>query len=391
MTIKTKLNTLFLCFGILFLVSSCETKIVTPQSVGLSEDSLKIATQRLHNYVDDGKLSGTFVRIIKEGKVVYNDQYGLIDIAKNKPVEEEPLYRIFSMTKPVTAVAIMTLHDQGKLNLDDKVSKYIPEFSNTRVYKNVNGKHTTDPQKKQLTIRHLLTHTSGIPYGWELSYVDSIYNAKQHMRKDWTIEEMTKDIATIPLKFQPGTQYNYGLGIDVAGYIVEVVSGMKLDTYFKSAIFYPLGMDDTRFYVSKGKKERLTELYTRDENDKLIVVEDKVIKERIGADGPPKLLLGGAGLISSMGDYEKFCRMLLNKGKLNGKRILSERAAEIVMTDQNPEGFMGDPGMGHGLSGTVNLESGEYSWGGAAKTSFWINPTHDLIVICFTQLFSKPS
>ena len=391
MTIKTKLNTLFLCFGILFLVSSCETKMATLQSVGLSEDSLKIATQRLHNYVDDGKLPGTFVRIIKEGKVVYNDRYGLIDIAKNKPVEDESLYRIFSMTKPVTAVAIMTLHDQGKLNLDDKVSKYIPEFSNTQVYENIDGKHTTIPQKKQLTIRHLLTHTSGIPYGWEWSYVDSIYNAKQHMRKDWTIEEMTKDIATIPLKFQPGTQYNYGLGIDVAGYIVEVVSGMKLDTYFKSAIFDPLAMDDTRFYVPKEKQDRMTELYTRDENDKLIVLEDKDIKERIGAGVPPKLLLGGAGLISSMGDYEKFCRMLLNKGKLNGKRVLSERASEIVMTNQNPEGFEGAPGMGHGLSGTVNLESGEYSWGGAAKTSFWINPTHNLIVICYTQLFSQPS
>ena len=391
MTIKTKLNTLFLCFGILFLVSSCETKMATLQSVGLSEDSLKIATQRLHNYVDDGKLPGTFVRIIKEGKVVYNDRYGLIDIAKNKPVEDESLYRIFSMTKPVTAVAITTLHDQGKLNLDDKVSKYIPEFSNTQVYENIDGKHTTIPQKKQLTIRHLLTHTSGIPYGWEWSYVDSIYNAKQHMRKDWTIEEMTKDIATIPLKFQPGTQYNYGLGIDVAGYIVEVVSGMKLDTYFKSAIFDPLIMDDTRFYVPKEKQDRMTELYTRDENDKLIVLEDKDIKERIGAGVPPKLLLGGAGLISSMGDYEKFCRMLLNKGKLNGKRVLSERASEIVMTNQNPEGFEGAPGMGHGLSGTVNLESGEYSWGGAAKTSFWINPTHDLIVICYTQLFSQPS
>ena len=391
MTIKTKLNTLFLCFGILFLVSSCETKMATLQSVGLSEDSLKIATQRLHNYVDDGKLPGTFVRIIKEGKVVYNDRYGLIDIAKNKPVEDESLYRIFSMTKPVTAVAIMTLHDQGKLNLDDKVSKYIPEFSNTQVYENIDGKHTTIPQKKQLTIRHLLTHTSGIPYGWEWSYVDSIYNAKQHMRKDWTIEEMTKDIATIPLKFQPGTQYNYGLGIDVAGYIVEVVSGMKLDIYFKAAIFDPLAMDDTRFYVPKEKQDRMTELYTRDENDKLIVLEDKDIKERIGAGVPPKLLLGGAGLISSMGDYEKFCRMLLNKGKLNGKRVLSERASEIVMTNQNPEGFEGVPGMGHGLSGTVNLESGEYSWGGAAKTSFWINPTHDLIVICYTQLFSQPS
>ncbi|MDB4062931.1 beta-lactamase family protein [Flavobacteriaceae bacterium] len=391
MTIKTKLNTLFLCFGILFLVSSCETKMATPQSVGLSEDSLKIATQRLHNYVDDGKLPGTFVRIIKEGKVVYNDRYGLIDIAKNKPVEDESLYRIFSMTKPVTSVAIMTLHDQGKLNLDDKVSKYIPEFSNTQVYENIDGKHTTIPQKKQLTIRHLLTHTSGIPYGWEWSYVDSIYNAKQHMRKDWTIEEMTKDIATIPLKFQPGTQYNYGLGIDVAGYIVEVVSGMKLDIYFKAAIFDPLRMDDTRFYVPKEKQDRMTELYTRDENDKLIVLEDKDIKERIGAGVPPKLLLGGAGLISSMGDYEKFCRMLLNKGKLNGKRVLSERASEIVMTNQNPEGFEGAPGMGHGLSGTVNLESGEYSWGGAAKTSFWINPTHNLIVICYTQLFSQPS
>ena len=391
MTIKTKLNTLFLCFGILFLVSSCETKMATLQSVGLSEDSLKIATQRLHNYVDDGKLPGTFVRIIKEGKVVYNDRYGLIDIAKNKPVEDESLYRIFSMTKPVTAVAIMTLHDQGKLNLDDKVSKYIPEFSNTQVYENIDGKHTTIPQKKQLTIRHLLTHTSGIPYGWEWSYVDSIYNAKQHMRKDWTIEEMTKDIATIPLKFQPGTQYNYGLGIDVAGYIVEVVSGMKLDIYFKAAIFDPLRMDDTRFYVPKEKQDRITELYTRDENDKLTIVEDKDIKERIGAGVPPKLLLGGAGLISSMGDYEKFCRMLLNKGKLNGKRVLSERASEIVMTNQNPEGFEGAPGMGHGLSGTVNLESGEYSWGGAAKTSFWINPTHNLIVICYTQLFSQPS
>ena len=391
MTIKTKLNTLFLCFGILFLVSSCETKMATLQSVGLSEDSLKIATQRLHNYVDDGKLPGTFVRIIKEGKVVYNDRYGLIDIAKNKPVEDESLYRIFSMTKPVTAVAIMTLHDQGKLNLDDKVSKYIPEFSNTQVYENIDGKHTTIPQKKQLTIRHLLTHTSGIPYGWEWSYIDSIYNAKQHMRKDWTIEEMTKDIATIPLKFQPGTQYNYGLGIDVAGYIVEVVSGMKLDIYFKAAIFDPLRMDDTRFYVPKEKQDRMTELYTRDENDKLTIVEDKDIKERIGAGVPPKLLLGGAGLISSMGDYEKFCRMLLNKGKLNGKRVLSERASEIVMTNQNPEGFEGAPGMGHGLSGTVNLESGEYSWGGAAKTSFWINPTHNLIVICYTQLFSQPS
>ena len=285
----------------------------------------------------------------------------------------------------------MTLQDQGILKLDDKVSKYIPEFANTQVYKNLDGKHLTEPQKNQLTIRHLLTHTSGIPYGWEWSYIDSIYSVKQHMRKDWTLQEMTKDISKIPLKFQPGTKYNYGLGIDVAGYIVEVVSGMKLDVYFKSKIFDPLGMDDTGFYVPKEKQERLAELYTRDENGKLIVVEDSIIRKGIGSEGPPKLLLGGAGLVSSLTDYEKFCRMLLNKGKLDGERVLSEKSSEIIMTNQNPEGVGESNGMGHGLSGTVNIDSGEYSWGGAAKTSFWINPTHDLIVICYTQLFSKPT
>ena len=388
---KNKLKVLFTCLWISFLVGSCETKIASLDSVGISEDSLKIATQKLHDYVDKGHLPGTFVRIIKEGKVVYNDLYGFVDIEKNKPVKEESLYRIFSMTKPITAVAIMTLQDQGMLKLDDKVSKYIPEFANTQVYKNLDGKHLTEPQKKQLTIRHLLTHTSGIPYGWEWSYIDSIYSVKQHMRKDWTLQEMTKDISKIPLKFQPGTKYNYGLGIDVAGYIVEVVSGMKLDKYFKSKIFDPLGMDDTRFYVPKEKQERLAELYTRDENGKLMVVEDSLIRDAIGSEGPPKLLLGGAGLVSSLTDYEKFCRMLLNKGKLDGKRVLSEKSSEIIMTNQNPEGVGEINGMGHGLSGTVNIDSGEYSWGGAAKTSFWINPTHDLIIICYTQLFSKPT
>jgi len=388
---KYKLKILLTCFWILFLFSSCENKIATFKSVGIHEDSLKIATQKLHNYVDEGRLPGTFVRIIKEGKVVYNDLYGFVDIEKNKPVKEESLYRIFSMTKPITAVAIMILQDQGMLKLDDKVSEYIPEFEYTKVYKNLDGKHLAEPQKTKLTIRHLLTHTSGIPYGWEWSHIDSIYTVKQHMRRDWTLEEMTKDISKIPLKFQPGTRYNYGLGIDVAGYIVEVVSGMKLDAYFKSKIFDPLGMDDTRFHVPKEKKKRLAELYTRNENGKLIVVEDVLIREGIGGDGPPKLLLGGAGLVSSLTDYEKFCRMLLNKGKLDSKRILSEKSAEIIMTNQNPEGFVGSAGMGHGLSGTVNTESGEYSWGGAAKTKFWINPTHDMIIICYTQLFSKPT
>jgi CubicO group peptidase (beta-lactamase class C family) len=376
---------------LIILVGSCQNDISKLQSVGISADSLNVATKRLHKYVDEGKLPGTYVKIIKDGKVVYDDKYGFIDIDKKKPIEENSLYRIFSMTKPITAVAIMSLYDQGKLNLDDKVSKYIPEFLDTQVYKELDGKHSFEPQKTPLTIRHLLTHTSGIPYGWESSYTDSIYNARQHMRQDWTLEEMTKDIATIPLKFQPGTNYNYGLGIDVAGYIVEVISGEKLNNYFKTVIFDPLKMNDTRFYIPEEKREQLSELYTMDENGKLIIVSDPNMEKNFSSAKPPKLLLGGAGLISTLNDYETFCRMLLNKGELNGKRILSEKAAEMIMTNQYPKEMKTNSQMGHGLSGMVNLDTGEYNWGGAAATSFWINPTDNLILICYTQLFGSPT
>jgi CubicO group peptidase (beta-lactamase class C family) len=287
------------------------------------------------------------------------------------------------MTKPITAVAIMTLYDQGKLDLDDKVSKFIQEFTQTEVYKKVNGKHSTEPQKNEVTIRHLLTHTSGIPYGWEPSYTDSIYNVRQPMMQDWTIGEMTKDLATVPLKFQPGTQYNYGLGIDVAGYIVELVSGQKLDDYFRTVIFDPLKMDDTSFYLPTEKKDRMAVLYTHDESGKIKVYENILT---LGINEPPKLLLGGAGLIATLTDYEKFCRMLLNKGALNGIRVLSEKAAQMVITDQFPSEVEASSGMGHGLSGVVNLETGEYSWGGAAATKFWIDPSNNLIGLCYTQL-----
>jgi len=388
---KKYLNQFLSGLAILVLATSCKsnantsetTNIVKPETVGISSDSLAAATQRLHKHVDEGKLPGTFMRVIKDGEVIYDDKYGHIDVANNTPTQENSLYRIFSMTKPITAVAIMTLYDEGKLSLDDKVSKYIPEFAQTQVYKEVDGKDSTEPQKNEMTIRHLLTHTSGIPYGWEKSYTDSIYATKQFMGQDWTIEEMTKELATVPLKFQPGTKYNYGLGIDVAGYIVEVISGKKLDDYFKSVIFDPLEMDNTAFYVPEEKMDRTAVIYTHNEEGKITTPEKGMTFE---VTEPPKLLLGGAGLFSTLGDYEKFCRMLLNQGELNGKRVLSEKAVELIMTDQFPPEVEKQPGMGHGLSGTVKLDTGEYSWGGAAATKFWIDPTHNLIVIGYTQL-----
>jgi len=377
--------------AVLFMAESCKTTTDTAinnssekqVSQVIASDSIIVATQRLHKHVDESKLPGTFMRVIKDGKVVYDDKYGQIDVANAKPTQENSLYRIFSMTKPITATAIMSLYDQGKLQLDDKVSKYIPEFAQTQVYKEVDGKHSTEPQKNEMTIRHLLTHTSGIPYGWEKSYTDSIYATKQFMTQDWSIEEMAKDLATVPLKYQPGTKYNYGLGVDIAGYIVEVVSGQKLDAYFKTVIFDPLKMDDTAFYVPEKKKEQMAILYVHDEDGKIKIFENQIT---LGVTEPPKLLLGGAGLISTLGDYEKFCRMLLNKGVLNGKRVLSEKAAQMMMTDQFPSEVESLPGMGHGLSGTVKLDTGEYSWGGAAATKFWIDPTNKLIVIGYTQL-----
>ena len=379
-----------LALAFLILTESCKTGADTAisnssieQSVVILPDSLIAATNRLHKHVDEGKLPGTFMRVIKDGEVVYNDKYGFIDVANSKPTQENSLYRIFSMTKPITATAIMSLYDKGKLSLDDKVSKYIPEFAQTQVYKEVDGKHSTEPQKNEMTIRHLLTHTSGIPYGWEKSYTDSIYATKQFMSQDWTIEEMTKDLATVPLKYQPGTKYNYGLGIDVAGYIVEVVSGQKLDAYFKSVIFDPLKMDNTAFYVPAEKKDRMVTVYIHNEGGK---IKTPPPSQTFEVTEPPKLLLGGAGLFSTLSDYEKFCRMLLNKGELNGNRVLSEKAVELIMTNQFGPEVETLQGMGHGLSGTVKLDDGEYSWGGAAATKFWINPSNNLIVIGYTQL-----
>ena len=388
---KKHLKSLLLELCILVIIASCKsiattgvkTEVGKTQSIGISSDSLIAATKRLHKYVDEGKLPGTHVRVIKDGKVIYDDKYGNIDVANAIPTQENSLYRIFSMTKPITATAIMTLYDQGKLSLDDKISKYIPEFAQTEVYKKVDGKDGTEPQIDELTIRHLLTHTSGIPYGWEASYTDSIYNVKQFMTKDWTIEQMAKDLATVPLKFQPGTKYNYGLGVDIAGYIVEVVSGKKLDDYFRSVIFEPLKMDETAFYVPEKKKGQMAVIYTLDEDGKIKIYENNVT---LGITESPKLLLGGAGLVSTLGDYEIFCRMLLNKGELNGKRVLSKKAVQLIMSNQLGSNVEWYPGMGHGLAGTVKLDKGEYSWGGAAATNFWIDPTNNLIVICYTQL-----
>lgn len=337
----------------------------------------------MQEFVDQGKWAGISTLVMKDDKIVQRGLYGFANLEKQQAVEEQSIFRIFSMTKPVTTVALMTLYDEGKFELDDAVSKYIPEFRDVQVYQTLSDPPSLEPTENELSIRHLLTHTSGIVYGWGQSHVDSLYRA--HGVSDWdsaTIGDKVKILAGLPLKFQPGTQWEYGLSIDVAGYLVEVLSGVPLDAFFQSRIFDPLHMDDTGFYVPEEKLDRFTEVYYRDSTG--VLKAGGFMADAFKT--PPTLLSGGAGLVSTMDDYLNFCRMLLHGGTLDGARILEESTVKLIMSDQLPEGASYREGLGHGLGGQMDLKTGEYSWAGAASTNFWIDPSNQMIIITYAQL-----
>ncbi|WP_346856656.1 serine hydrolase domain-containing protein [uncultured Draconibacterium sp.] len=377
---------LFISIGVLSLFVSCTSgRKGTPVSSDISIDSLKAAEATIQSWVDEGKIAGFSTLVIKNGQEVQRANIGYANIENQKPLESDAIFRIFSMTKPVTAVALMTLFDEGKFQLDDKVSKYIPEFEGIKVYTPTEDGFTLEPQQNEMTIRNLLTHTSGISYGWDYdSYVDSVYRARNVGGWDGTIGEKMKLLGDIPLNFQPGTEWKYGLSIDVAGYLVEVFSGEPMDEYFRKTIFEPLKMKDAGFYVPENKHDRLCDVYNVDENG-VLKLETGGLAE--GFKHPVTLFSGGGGMVASIDDYARFCQMLLNGGELDDVRILSEDAVNLIMTNQLPETATYDEGKtGFGLSGTVDPESGEYSWAGMASTNFWINPETDLIIISCTQL-----
>ncbi len=366
---------------IILLQVSCVNKSVTPDSVGLSGDTLRLATIKMQEYIDDGKLAGISALVYKNGKTVYRENFGYANLNEKKQMSDSTIFRIFSMTKPITAVALMTLFDEGKFQLDDKVSKYIPEFKGTMVY-NAETK-TLEPQIKEMTIRNLLTHTSGLTYGWDQkAYVDSLYRATGVIGLDGTIGEKVKILAKLPLKHQPGTKWEYGLSIDVAGYLVEVLSGIPLDVYMKTKIFNPLKMNDTGFFVPEDKHIRLSGMNS--------IKSDSLIEDIEGMSDafkkPVTLFSGGGGLVSTLDDYLTFCKMLLNDGELDGVRIITKSAARMIKTNQLVDGVIYAENKGYGLAGDVNLETGVYGWAGAASTKFWIDPGNKMIVIFGTQL-----
>lgn len=347
---------------------------------GLSIDTLNLADAKMQSYVDEGKLSGISVLVLKDGETVHQRTFGLAHLAEERMLEEDAIFRIYSMSKPITAAALMMLYDEGKFQLDDPVAIYIPEFKETKVW--VDGEEVD--QQEAFTIRHLLTHTAGFCYGWDVSHVDSLYAlaAPGGLWGLGTLEKAMKVLATIPLKNQPGSKYEYSVSIDVAGYLVEVLSGLPFDEFLQTRIFDPLGMNDTGFDVPEEDFGRLAMIYTNTpQSEELTAVEGLTngVKEKV------TLFSGGGGLVSTIGDYGKFGQMLLNGGELNGTRVLEESTVKLIMSDQMPSTASFEEGMGYGLGGSVNLSTSEYSWGGMASTLFVADPENKMVILAFTQ------
>ena len=367
----------FLALNLAFSVS-CTQNPGSGSASGLLADSLQAADAKMKAYVDEGKLSCVATLIMKDGEVAHRLTYGQANIEEGRALTEDAIFRIYSMSKPVTAAALMMLYDEGKFQLDDPVAMYIPAFTDTKVYED--GKEVD--QIEPFTIRHLLTHTAGFTYGWGESYVDSLYNAMgvDGIWGSQTLEDVVKMVAEIPLKHQPGTTYEYSISIDVAGYLVEVLSGLTFDVFLQTRLFDPLGMEDSGFEVPEEDFDRLAMIYTPDATTgKLNPVPDMTneVKQKV------TLFSGGGGMVSTLSDYSKFGQMLLNGGELDGTRFLQESTVKLIMSDQMPEAVEYDGG--YGLGGYVNLETGAYGWSGAASTDFVADPSKNMVVLSFTQ------
>jgi CubicO group peptidase (beta-lactamase class C family) len=382
---------------------------VRPEEVGLSSERLaRIDRHLLENYVDKKKIAGALTLVARKGQVAYLSPVGMMDRERGKPMRDDTIFRIYSMTKPITSVALMTLYEEGRFMLGDPVHKLIPEWRDLEVYvAGVYPDFMTERCERSMTIRDLMCHMSGLTYGFMMrSNVDHAYRKLDvgGAAAEGSLRDMIEKLATLPLEFSPGTRWNYSVSTDVLGYLVEVLSGVRFDDYLREKIFEPLGMVDTGFTVPAEKVERFAANYER-RPDKTVVLEDDPADSRYTR--PRSFLSGGGGLVSTAEDYQRFCQMLLNGGELDGHRILGRKTIELMTMNHLPEGKnLADlsiglysetnmEGVGFGLGFSVCLDpaqsqmidsAGEYAWGGAASTAFWIDPRENLVVIFLTQL-----
>ena len=382
---------------------------VKPEEVGLSSSRLARIDDHLREfYIEPGKISGALTLVARRGQVAHCSALGHMEIEARRPLEDDAIFRIYSMTKPITSVAVMMLYEKGLFQLRDPVHRYIPAFRDQGVFRMGSyPQFLTEPPSRPMRIKDLLMHTSGLTYGFMHSTnVDSAYRKAglDGARTDKTLEEMVETLARIPLEFSPGEAWNYSMATDVLGYLVEVVSGRPFEDFLREEILEPLGMSDTGFFVPPEKQSRLPACYERRANKKLVLQDDPDKSTYLERPRGPS---GGGGLVSTAQDYLRFCEMMRRGGELDGTRLLSRKTVELMTCNHLPDNrdltqmargtFSETPyeGVGFGLGFSINLgagrtgatgSAGEYAWGGAASTAFWIDPVEELVVIFMTQL-----
>ena len=375
-----------------------------PESVGLSSERLERISKTVQKDIDDKRIAGAVTLVLRHGQVAYFKAQGMQDREAGKAMQPDAIFRICSMSKPITTAAVMILYEEGHFLLEDPISKYLPEFKNPKVLvKPANGgEEYTIPATREITIRDLLRHTSGLTYQWNAElgpYYEKANVASGLLPYDGTIGDSVARLAKQPLLFNPGERWEYSLSVDVLGRLVEVVSGMPFDEFLRKRVFEPLGMKDTYFFVPDNKLDRLAAAYTYYPDKGLQRFPDTPIVEghfSYSADypyrAPKKLFSGGAGLNSTAADYARFCQMMLEGGKLGNTRILSRKSVELMTHDQlgkiAPDQAFG---LGFGIDGVKGPLAelgtpGSYSWGGFFYTAFSIDPKEDMIVVFMGQL-----
>lgn len=374
-----------------------------PEEAGFSQTRLNNIDKLLEENVKNQNIPGAVALIIRNGKIVYFKSFGYSDVEKKSALKKDDIFRIASQSKAITSLAVMMLWEEGKFLLDDPVSRYIPEFRNPRVLKSFNkddSSFTAEPAAREITIRQLLTHSSGIDYAVigsaEFKAIYAKAGVPSGIGNDGDVlADKMKLLGSLPLKHQPGEKFTYGLNTDLLGYLVEIWSGQSFNEFLKTRIFDPLGMKDTYFYLPKNKQNRLVALHGNKDG--------KVFKMKSGAYDAldpdyPKLqgtyYSGGAGLSSTAEDYAKFLQLFLNKGEFNGIRLLGRKTIELMLTDQLPE-LDSEFGLGFGLETDKNdyrspASKGSFSWGGAFSTQYWADPKENLIGVIYTNIYNNP-
>jgi CubicO group peptidase (beta-lactamase class C family) len=382
-----------------------------PEDVGLSSEGMARLKRHVQGYVDAGKFPGAISMVQRRGKVVHFETYGRRDLEGGKPVERDTIFRIYSMTKPIVSAGLMTLYEEGLFQIDDPVSRYIPQFKDLKVLSGPSADAPLREPSREMTVADLLRHTSGL-----VSRTDAVLGEayeKLGLRtseSDHPLADAIDKLGTLPLKCDPGSQFNYGISTDVVGYLCQLLSGQNLDAFLSERVLGPLGMVDTGFYVPADDVERFAACYRPGKaGEPLLVVEDR--PDASSRYTKPRTYLSGAGgMVSTASDYMRFCKMLANGGELDGRRVIGPRTLEFMAMNHLPggrdlaqmsNGSAGETsreGVGFGLGFARVLDApalgglsvpGEYYWGGAASTAFWITPAEDLAVVFMTQV--RPS